>query len=148
MRAARLNPGMVSFAAGTTNLSKAIHDGKVLLMNQLTGHTFVLPPAVASGAKFKFVETVAPTSNSNIVKVANATDVFVGSARTSLSTGVGTNFATAAASDTITLNRGTTGGASNGEIIEVEDVATGIWLIQARLNGSGVLATPFSATVS
>lgn len=148
MRLQKLNPGMVTFPAGASPLSKALHDGKTLIWNSLTGHTFTLPAAVGSGAQFHIVETVAPTSNSNILKVANATDVFIGQARTSLATGVGTTFPTVAASDTITLNRGTQGGVSNGEVIDVEDVAPGVWLIDARLNGSGTLATPFSATVS
>jgi hypothetical protein len=98
--------------------------------------------------KLRLMTTVAPTSNSNIIKVANATDVMIGSARISLATGVGTNFPTGATSDTLTANRTTTGGASNGELIQLEDVLSGFWLIQAWLNGSGVLATPFSATVS
>lgn len=147
MRLARLNPGFVTLPAGAFTLSKATHDGKTLIVNALTGHTVTLPPASGSGMRLRIVSTVAPTSNSNIIKVANTTDVMQGSARTSLASGVGTNFPTAATSDTITLNRTTTGGATNGESIELEDIAPGIWNVWANLNGSGVLATPFSATV-
>jgi hypothetical protein len=147
MRLARLNPGFVVLPAGASTLSKASHDGKTLITNALTGVTVTLPPASGSGMKLRLLSTVAPTSNSNIFKVANSTDVMQGSARVSLASGVGTNFPTAAASDTITANRTTTGAASNGELIEFEDVAVGMWHVQAWLNGSGALATPFSATV-
>lgn len=146
MRWAKLNPGLVVLTSPIT-LSKAVHDGKTLIMNALAGTIVTLPPATGSGTKLRIKTTVAPTSNNNIVKVANSVDVMQGSARTSLSTGVGTNFPTVAASDTLTCNRTTTGGATAGEEILLEDVGVGLWSIQALLNGSGVLATPFSATV-
>lgn len=146
MRWAKLNPGMVTLAA-THVLNKAEHDGKTLLLSVLTGHTITLPPATGSGNKIRLVETVAPTSATTVIKVANATDVMIGQARTALATGVGTTFPTVAASDTITLNRTTSGGASNGEQIVFEDVKAGFWAVNAMLNGSGVLVTPFSATV-
>lgn len=146
MRLQKLNMGSVVMAA-VQALSKGVHDGKTLILNALTGHTVTLPPAVGSGCKLRFLETVAATSNSNIIKVANSTDVMIGHMLTSLASGVGTNFPTAATSDTITLNRTTTGGATNGEWIEFEDVAAGFWSVRGGLNGSGALATPFSATV-
>lgn len=146
MRWAKLNPGLVVLTSPIT-LSKAVHDGKTLITNALAGTIITLPPASGSGMKLRILSTVAPTSNSNIIKVANSVDVFQGSARTSLATGIGTNFPTVAASDTLTANRTTSGGASNGERIELEDVGVGLWNIQAFLNGSGVLITPFSATV-
>lgn len=146
MRLQKLNMGLVVMAA-VQALSKGVHDGKTLILNALTGHTVTLPPAVGSGCKLRFLETVAPTSNSNIIKVANSVDVMIGNLLTSLASGIGTNFPTVAASDTVTLNRTTSGGASNGEWIEFEDVAAGFWAIRGSLNGSGVLVTPFSATV-
>jgi|SoiMethySBSTD1v2_1073268.scaffolds.fasta_scaffold369650_3 hypothetical protein len=147
MRLQRLNPGSVVMAA-VQAISKALHDGKILVLNVLSGHTITLPAAVGSGATFTFIETVAPTSATTVIKVQNGIDVMMGSVRTSLGTGVGTNFPTAATSDTVTLNRGTTGGVSNGEWIQFIDVAPGFWLVEGALNGSGALATPFSATVT
>lgn len=142
----RLNEGLRGVAASQT-LTKAEHDGKTVVLSSLTGHTITLPKASGVGTKIRLVEKVAPTSGSTIVKVIDSVDVMVGSVRISLTTGVGTNFPTTATSDTITLNRTTTGGASNGEWLEFEDIAPGIWLVSGELNGSGVLATPFSATV-
>lgn len=140
------NPQIVVLSA-TQTLSKALHEARILVMNALTGHTVTLPPALGSKALFQIYVTVAATSNNNIVKVANSTDVMQGCAQISLSTGVGTNFPTVAASDTITMNRSTQGGATNGEYLEFLDIAAGQWFVYARLNGSGALASPFSAGV-
>ena len=64
------------------------------------------------------------------------------------SSGACSSFFAASTSDTITLNRTTTGSVSLGEVIEVEDVIAGTWLVGGRLSGTGVVATPFSAAVS
>lgn len=139
---------LVTLAAGALQLSPAIHgSGKILKLNSLTGHTLTLPPSVGSGVRFTMWTIVAPTSNSNIIKVQNSTDVMIGSAMISLATGVGTIWPTGATSDTLTANRTTSGGASNGEWVELIDIAAGFWSIMAELNGSGVLVSPFSATV-
>jgi hypothetical protein len=56
-------------------------------------------------------------------------------------------FTPGANDDTITLNRTTTGGAQNGEWIQLVDIAPGSWWVSGVLMGSGAVATPFSATV-
>jgi hypothetical protein len=140
-------PVMIVLSA-VQQLSKALHEDRLLVMNILSGHTVTLPASTGSRALFRLWTTIAPTSNSNIIKVANGTDVMAGSVLISLSTGVGVNFPTVAASDTITMNRGTQGGASNGEWLEFLDIIPGTWMVRGGLNGSGALATPFSATVS
>jgi len=145
MRLERLNPGTVTLAA-VASISKAIHDGKFLIMSVLTGHTLTLPAAVGSNAVFYFVETVAPTSATTVIKVQNSTDVMIGSLAVSATAG-GTAFPTAAGSDTITENRTTTGGATAGGFVELVDIAPGVWNVRGVLNGSGTVATPFSSTV-
>jgi hypothetical protein len=147
MRLQRLNPGQVVLGA-VQQLSKGVHDGKNLILNSLTGHVVTLPPAVGSGATLGFYETVAPTSGSTIIKVANSTDVMIGSAEINAGvTGTNTVFPTTATSDTLTLNRTTSGGGTNGERVELTDIAAGFWSIRANLNGVGAGTTPFSATV-
>lgn len=148
MRLAKLNPGNLVLPAGAFTLSKAIHDGKYIILSDLAGHTVTLPPATGSGCSFKILELVAATSNSNIIKVADADDVMIGSLGITNAGGTNTSFPTAATSDTITLNRGTSGGATNGGVIEITDVANNTWLVEGRVNGSGSGVTPFSATVS
>ena len=56
-------------------------------------------------------------------------------------------FMTAAASDTITLNAGTTGGLA-GTIITCKAIGANRWGVQVTSGGTGDLATPFSAAVS
>jgi hypothetical protein len=99
---------------------------------------------------------VLATSNSYIVKVASATDFFVGEimgARTDSGNAVlgfcPVNSGTVATnSDTITLNRTTTGSVNVGEWFICEDVATATWQVRGMLTATGAaFATPFSATV-
>ena len=147
MRIERLNPGYVPAGSALT-LSKAIHDGKLIKLDTLTGSTVILPPALGTGGMFWFIETVAPTSNNHIVKVANSVDVMMG-----LLIGIGgaasdlVGYAAAAADDTITLNRTTTGGTIRGEWFELIDMAPGLWFVRGAFKSSGVQATPFSSTV-
>jgi hypothetical protein len=147
MKLQRLNPPNVTLPAVAT-VSKAVHDGRNLILNQLAGHTITLPKAVGSSAVFRFITTVAPTSNANIIKVIDGVDVMVGGLNISTAAGTATTFPTVATSDTVTLNRTTSGGASNGEVLVFEDIAPGIWFVSGMLNGSGAGTTPFSATVT
>jgi len=145
MRLQKLNAGTIS-AGSTLQVSKALHDGKTILLDTLTGSTVTLPPATGSYAKYKFFESLAATSNSHIIKVQNSTDVIQGTIAVAATAG-GTAFPTTSTSDTVTLNRTTTGGATRGATIEFEDVAAGLWSVKGYTNGSGTVATPFSATV-
>jgi hypothetical protein len=151
MRLARLNPGFVLLDA-TMSISKAIHDGKTLLLNVLTGHVITLPPAVGSGCKLRFVTRIAATSGSNIVKVQNAVDVIAGNLAISIAAGGALSAfqgaPTVAGADTVTMNRTTTGGAVAGDWLEFEDIVSGTWVVKGVLQGTAAPATPFSATVS
>lgn len=136
-------------AGATLSVTEASHDGKIILLNSTGGSVCTLPASTGSGAVFKFRVSVLATSNSHIVKVANASDIIQGVISTvdTDTAGTITGWATAADSDTITLNRSTTGSAMRGEWIEVVDAATNLWLVQGVLANTGAGATPFSATV-
>ena len=60
---------------------------------------------------------------------------------------VGITCPTAADSDTITMSGSTTGGV-RGSMVELQDVASGIWMVRGSLVSTGAEATPFSAAVS
>ena len=144
-----------NIAAGSTKtLVVADHRGTVKL-DTAAQAVVTLPAATGSGTKFRFVVTVLATTNSHIVKVASATDFFVGIIHTGLSGTPGTQSAFPAAnsgtvatnSDTITLNRSTTGSVIIGEWFEVEDIATATWHVRGDLIGTATIGTPFSATV-
>jgi hypothetical protein len=148
----RLGGGTVN-AGATLTLTAAAHgglpQGGIINLNNAAGSIVTLPAATGSGNIYRFRVSVLATSNSHIVKVANASDVMQGFAviADTDTAGAASMFMTAATSDTITLNRSTTGSVSVGEYIEVEDVATNTFLVRAYISGNGVVATPFSATV-
>lgn len=135
-------------AGSTLAVTEALHDGKIILFDQAAGSVCTLPAASGSGAIFKFATFVLATSNSHIVKVANGTDIMVGSiVTTDAADNSNTVFSTTSTSDTITLNRTTTGSVRIGEMIELIDIKTGFWAVRGNTVGTGGDATPFSATV-
>ena len=145
MRLQKLTGNLV--AAGSTYTAQAKDYGKTILLDTLTGSVVTLPPATGSGARIRVVDKLAATSNSHKVQVANANDVMAGNLVLVSSAGTPLQFATVAASDTITMNRTTTGGATNGSWMEFDDIAPNLWAVKGALNASGVAATPFSAAV-
>ena len=133
----------------TLSATEAAHDGKVVLLNSLTGSVVTLPAATGSGAKILFKVSVLATSNSHIVKVANASDIIQGVILTvdTDTAGTVTGWASGASDDTITLNRSTSGSTMRGEWIELLDTLTNVWTVRGCLACTGSAVTPFSATV-
>jgi len=143
--------GRLVTLSGSTSITEATHDGKVLKMTGTgSAYTQTLPAATGSGARFLFVVAAVNTSN-HIINVADATDVMYGNIITN-STGDTPDLAqpwpTAVDSDTITLNGTTTGGQAVGDWVELIDIATNTWLVRGVTTTSGTEATPFSAAVS
>jgi hypothetical protein len=140
--------GRLVAAGSSLTLTEAAHDGKTILLDTAAGSTVTLPAASGSGARFRFVIKTVATSNSHIIKVANASDAINGIIYTlSDDTAAVKGFAAAATDDTITLNRTTTGSVSKGEFIEIEDIATNVFAVRGFTQSTGTEATPFSATV-
>lgn len=137
-------------ATGSTlTLTVATHDGKLIPLDTAAGSVVTLPAASGTGARFRFYVSVLATSNSHIIKVANSSDTMVGIIST-ISDDAGAalkGYIAGATADTITLNRSTTGSVSLGEYIEIEDVATNLFLVRGVTSSTGTEATPFSATV-
>lgn len=149
MRFYRDPPGIVPAGAALT-LSRATHRNKTIKLDTAGGSIVTLPPALGDQCRFRFVVMTLATSNSHIIKVANAVDVMRGIIHvldSDLATVNGFGFAAGATADTITLDRTNTGSVTVGEWIEIEDVAAGIWHVRGQLSGLAP-ATPFSATVS
>lgn len=136
-------------AGSSLSVTTALHDKKLILLDQAAGSTCTLPAASGSGAKFCFAVHTLATSNSHIIKVANATDVMRGFALNtdSDSSDAFAGFNTTNTSDTITLNRSTTGSVYIGEYFELTDIKTGFWSVMGWYAATGAPATPFSATV-
>lgn len=145
--AADTSTRLVSAAAATLAVTVAAHDQKIIVLNRAAGVTVTLPAATGSGAVFRFVTGTAVTSNSNIIRVADASDVMSGSLHvTDRADGTGTMFSTVAASDTITMNGSTSGGLAGG-LLTLVDIATDLYSVHGNIIGTGVEVTPFSAAV-
>ena len=141
----------VSLLSATTTpfaVTAAAHNGKVIVLNKADGLVVTLPAATGSGAHFRFSVGTQVTSNTYVIKVADSTDVMSGSLYVvDQSNGTGTQFGTLAASDTITMTGLTTGGIAGG-LITLIDVGPNLYAVHGTVIGTGIEATPFSATVS
>lgn len=136
-------------AGGTLAMVRDSHDGKIVKLDTATGSVVTLPASAGTGAVYKFLVTVTATSNSHVIKVANATDEFRGYVIQDSDTATAPNIWWAADNDdTITLNRTTTGLAAQGEYFEIVDAVAGVFFVRGYSQASGTEATPFSATVA
>ena len=132
--------------AATLTVTADAYNGQIIGLGRAAGVTVTLPAATGTNAIYTFLVTTTVTSNNDIIKVANATDVISGSLNVAGTTG--TPFGTLPASDTITMNGSTSGGVA-GSFVRLQDVASGIFVITGGgLIGSGTVVTPFSASVS
>ena len=128
------------------------HAGRILLLGEVGGNalvTLTLPDATGSGNMYEFIVSVQNTSN-YVIKVPDADNTITGQIMYLDEDGTAvTSFPTVAASDTITLNGGTTGGLV-GDTLKLIDIATDKYAVQGtmRVASGADPATPFSATVS
>ena len=144
-------PAIHTFVA-TDAVTITEHAGRTLLLGEVDGNaalTLTLPAATGTGAVYKFIVSVTNTSNYKI-QVADATDTIDGIMLYLDEDGTAvTAFPSVAASDTITLNGGTTGGIV-GDYLELIDIATNQYHVRGvmRVAAGANPATPFTAAVS
>ena len=139
---------LVSATDASLTVTSAAHSGRTVLLDRAAGQAVTLPAATGTGNSYKFFVKTTITSNTTTIKVADATDVMAGVAIVANDTDASASiFETAADSDTITFNGGTTGGIL-GATVELQDVATNLWSVRVIGAATGSEATPFSATVS
>jgi len=143
---------VVDATAATLAVTAALHANRVVTLNRAAGVTVTLPAATGTGDKYTFIIGTTATSNANIIKVANATDVMDGSLNIQQDTDVdGTSAVWMAevGDDTMTFAGAATTGGIVGNRIECIDYAAGFWSCTAwTISGGGAEATPFSATVA
>ena len=136
-------------AGATLTIVEATHAGKLIKLDTAAGSVITLPVPTGSGAVYTFTVKTLATSNSHIIKVADVNGVFRGIIQT-IDTDTGdavASWGTSSTSDTITLNRTTTGSVYVGETITITDVASNVWAVSGFVAVTGTPATPFSATV-
>ena len=158
-------PANVIDADSSTSLTVATHAGRIVHNDAAGAVTYTLPAVNATadsgvagpgpdlnnannvGATFTIINSITKTGDL-VVQVANSTDVMSGGAFYIDDTSDNVvGFETVAASDTITLNGGTTGGVTHATIV-CTVLATGLWKVSVDTGGTGNIATPFSAAVS
>lgn len=135
----------ISVTAATVTLDRYIHRDTTTVLNRAAGVTVTLPASSGSGDEYEVFVGTTVSSNSDIIQVANSTDIIQGVV--GLTTDIaGTAMPTSATTDTITMNGSTTGGVK-GSWCRLKDVASGVWRLDGALICTGTEATPFSAAV-
>lgn len=145
-----LDGAIVDTTATTLTVTATQHAGRTISVSSAAPIAITLPQATGTGHRYRFIIAVAATATGHTIKVANATDDFNGSIAiqdTSATDITCVAYAATATDDTITLN-GTTQAGTVGTVIEITDVATGLFSAFVRGAATGSYATPFSASVS
>lgn len=133
--------------AATLTVTPDAYAGQKIILDRADGITSTLPAATGSGNSYEFFVATTVTSNSHIIRVANASDTFVGTALLFADAGDTTlGFAAAGTNDTLTMN-GTSQGGIAGAYARLTDVKANLWHVEYVSDASGTEATPFSATV-
>lgn len=147
-RVADVSARVITITASTT-LSEAAAEARFIVLSSTTGLTVTLPSgASATGARFNLMIGTVQTAGPYLVKVSSTTEILAGSLVFSTTAAAGaSSFPTTAGSDTISLNGGTTGGASVGDTITLTSFKANTWAVQGAVTNTGTAATPFAVTV-
>lgn len=134
----------------TIAINNEKHADRDMILNHAGGVTVTLPKASGTGDKFKFTVGVLATAASHIIKCGSTSDIITGSIVTSDTDTAGTvsAWSSGATSDTITLNRSTTGSVLKGEFLELQDIANNTWSVRGLIACTGTAITPFGSTVN
>ncbi len=148
-----LSKSVIVAAGATLTATAALHANRIVAFGRATGTTITLPAATGTGNKYTFVIATTATSNANIIKVANATDVMDGSINYQMDTDADGTAAKAymaeVGDDTMTFAGAATTGGIVGNKIECIDYAAGFWsCIAHTISGGGSEVTPWSAGVA
>lgn len=150
-RATDVSTRLVNATATTLAVTVAAHDGKTVTFNRAAGIAVTLPAATGTGAIFRFVVTTAFTGAATI-KVTT-TDTMIGLVLGLDGDGAPANAWTVGGTDdTITFDGAATPnmtqGGFAGDMYEIQDIASALWLVRGFIKQTGTEATPMSATVS
>lgn len=140
--------------AGATRSLNELESGSVVLFDRAAGITYTLPLA-KPGTFFDFITTVAKSAGGANIIAANITagtqfvtgpiqiagDTAGGAGVSSVST-----FTPNETSHYALSMNGTTTGMDIGSRIRLTALSSGTWHVSGLLIGTGVLATPFTAT--
>lgn len=136
----------------TLVVTAALHAGKVIAFGKTDGTEVTLPAATGTGNVYTFVISIAATSSTNTIQVANGTDVFDGSLNIQAdddADGTSKTWMAEVGDDTMDFaGLATTGGIVGGRITVI-DYAAGFFSCTAyTISSGGAEVTPFRANVS
>jgi hypothetical protein len=138
-------PNQPIAAGSSLSVTKAEHDGRIILLDTAAGSTITLPAAEGLGTHFTFIVSVTCASNAHVINVTGD-DEFVGHAmQVQVSNDTEAQYPSLVADnfDGISMNGTTTGGII-GDWIECVDILTDHWAVKINSNASGTVATPIS----
>ncbi len=140
---------VITTALTVLSLTVTQHGERILLVNSNSAgaSTFRLPAATGSGVKFTIRNNVAQTQGTVVFTVVTG-DVLKGKciALDATAAADAMVFLTTATSAKCTLNLTTTGGLGH-DTFDAVDVATGVYMVDVVINGSGSMGSPFTHTV-
>ena len=133
-------------AAGSTLLVTAAMSNGDILLNTASGSVCTLPAATGSGKRYRFIVTVAASSNSHqILAKTNGSTLIGWTYADNATNGIPVLWTVTAGNNTVTLNGAGTGGLNPGDWIEVRDIAINLWAVTGEtLATNSGFATPFS----
>lgn len=149
-RACDVSTRIVNATASTLAVTEALHDGKTIVLDRAAGIAVTLP-AAAAGLKFRFLVKTTFTGAASIKSVAG-TDIMIGHAlmgNDSDNTAVLFQSLAATTNDTIDLfgTANSTGGIA-GQVVTIEGLAAGVWMVEIVGDAAGTEATPFADSVA
>ena len=130
----------VTITAATT-LSRNVHAGCIVNVNNTTGFAITLPASTGKGDVYTLYYIATIASGSGTV-VKSGSDVIIGGVGMSTDIG-GVTMLAGATTATITLNGSITGGVV-GSWLRFTDASSGKWMLEGFLCTTGSEATPFS----
>jgi len=133
---------------GATRTLTASESGALCLFDVAAGVVYTLPVPEA-GLNYRFLVTVAVTSNAHKIVTSNTVTEFLAGGIIMGDVTVATSgdyFEADGTAISALSAAGTTTGGLLGEYYEVVGVSTTVWAINGVCHGAGTLATPFAAS--
>lgn len=143
--------GPAPSAIGATATLTAASAGKTFLLNTAAGSVATLPAATGTGNRYKFVVSVAASSNAHKILAASSSDNIIGFA-TGETAGTAKCFVSATATGNHSIQMPFAGtqpsGGFQGDWFEFDDVGTNLWHLSGCYQAGVTPTTPFSTATT
>lgn len=130
----------ISVTAATVTIDSTYYN-RLIVLNAAAGVAVTLPAATGTGARLRF--WIGTTITSNTTTIAKAGSDAIKGLIFQLKNGAAVAVYTSTSGATITMDGSTKGGII-GDVVELVDAASGVWLLNGTLSASGTVANPIS----